>query len=107
MMKGLLRSVHDLSEGGLAVAVAEMCFAGGLGAKLLGNFDTTALFSESNSRFVIEVEPAHAAELELFFNDLPMRKLGSVVSDKVLSFGESFSANVDELKSAWQKPMDW
>jgi phosphoribosylformylglycinamidine synthase len=43
MMKGLLRSVHDLSEGGLAVAVAEMCFAGGLGAKLLGNFDTSSI----------------------------------------------------------------
>jgi phosphoribosylformylglycinamidine synthase len=107
MMRGLLRSVHDLSEGGLAVAVAEMCFAGGFGAKLLGNFDTAALFSESNSRFVIEIEPAHAAELESLFKDFPVRKLGSVTADKVLSFGESFAANVDELKSAWQKPLDW
>jgi hypothetical protein len=106
IMRGLLRSVHDLSEGGLAVAVAEMCIAGGFGAKLTGEFDVITLFSESNSRFVIEVEPAHTAEVESLFKGLPIRKLGEVTAEKVLTFGESFSANVDELKAAWQKPLD-
>jgi phosphoribosylformylglycinamidine (FGAM) synthase-like enzyme len=106
IQRGLLRSVHDLSEGGLAVAVAEMCIAGGLGAKLTSEFDVVTLFSESNSRFVIEVEPACTAEVESLFKDLPIRKLGNVVADKVLTFGEAFSANVDELKAAWQKPLD-
>ena len=107
IMKGLVRSVHDLSEGGLAVAVAEMCFAGGLGAKLTGNFDAVALFSESNSRFVVEVEPKNAAELESLFQELPILKLGEVTAEKVLSFDELFSANVDDLKVAWQNPLDW
>ena len=107
IMRGLVRSVHDLSEGGLAVAIAEMCFAGGFGAKLFGNFDVVALFSESNSRFVIEIEPNHADELESLFKDLPIRKLGEVTEEKLLLFGEAFSADVDALKAAWQKPLDW
>jgi len=107
IMQGLVRSVHDLSEGGLAVAVAEMCIAGDLGAKLTGSFDVVTLFSESNSRFVIEVEPANVSKLESLFADLPLCKLGDVTSEKVLSFGDVFSANVEELKAAWQKPLDW
>ena len=107
IMQGLARSVHDLSEGGLAAAVAEMCFAGGLGANLTGNFDMVTLFSESNSRFVVEVEPANTVEIESLFKDMPIRKLGNVTAEKVLLFGETFSAKVDELKAAWQKPLDW
>jgi phosphoribosylformylglycinamidine synthase len=105
--QGLFRSVHDLSEGGLAVAVAEMCFAGGYGAKLEGSFDTVALFSESNSRFVVEVESANAAAFESFFAGLPFRKLGKVTEEKTLIFGDASTANVDELKAAWQRPLDW
>ena len=63
---GLVRSCHDLSEGGLALALAEMAFAGGLGveASISGvcpeSHDAVdALFSESQTRFVLEVEPLH------------------------------------------------
>ena len=71
--QGLVRSCHDLSEGGLATAVAEMAFAGGLGvsldlqplAKSTGiSDDTVLLFSESNSRFVLEVPTAVQASVE-------------------------------------------
>ncbi|MFT7677719.1 MAG: phosphoribosylformylglycinamidine synthase II [Planctomycetota bacterium] len=67
---------HDLSEGGLAVAVAEMCMGGGLGADLdLGTIDhdeypagydttTTLLFSESCSRFLVEIEPGKKYNLQ-------------------------------------------
>ena len=66
--RGLVRSCHDLSEGGLAVALAEMALAGGLGADVsLGTSRATAtaahdavlLFSESPSRFLLEVRPDH------------------------------------------------
>jgi phosphoribosylformylglycinamidine synthase len=65
---GLVASAHDLSEGGLAVAVAEMAFAGaGVGATvdLAGvpcaedaDDDATLLFAESASRYLLEIEPA-------------------------------------------------
>ena len=69
---GVIRSCHDLSEGGLAACVSEMAFAGGLGRldiaaiKIEGESNRTnttlpQLFSESNSRFVVEVEPDNQA----------------------------------------------
>ena len=65
---GLVRACHDLSEGGLAVAAAEMSFAGGFGAEVdldavprVGELDITArLFSESNTRFLCEVRADNA-----------------------------------------------
>jgi phosphoribosylformylglycinamidine (FGAM) synthase-like enzyme len=57
---GLVESCHDVSEGGLAVAIAEMCIAGRLGATIdhLPHDDrTTALFAESSGRLVVEVQP--------------------------------------------------
>ena len=65
MDAGLVRSCHDLSEGGLAVALAECAFAGGIGAEAdLGGVprppdlarDDVVLFSETQSRFLVEVE---------------------------------------------------
>jgi len=107
IMRGLVQSAHDLSEGGLAVAVAEMCIAGRLGAVLPGHFDEVELFCEANSRFVIEVKPEHTTEIELLFKGSPIHKLGTVSSEPIVSFGKSFSVSVDELKAAWQKPLDW
>ena len=66
--KGLVRSAHDVSDGGIGVALAESAFAGGLGAEIdlasvpqAGVFrDDYLLFSESQSRFVITVKEEHA-----------------------------------------------
>ena len=83
---GLVRACHDLSEGGLAVAVAEMAFAGGLGAYLdladmpfesndhLGWPREVLLFSESNTRFLCEVRPENAADFERALGDVAMRE---------------------------------
>jgi phosphoribosylformylglycinamidine synthase len=88
---GLVRSAHDCSEGGIAVALAEMAFAGGLGAKadltLLGAFGDERelapgpmrsdhkLFSESNSRWILEVEPGKEAALYRMFDRPVYRNL--------------------------------
>ena len=60
--EGLVSACHDLSEGGLAVALAEMVIGGRLGASIrfLPHRDpTVAWFAESNSRFLCEVAPEH------------------------------------------------
>ena len=76
---GCLRACHDLSEGGIAVGVAEMAFAGGLGAAVTLAARTTAgdcendvatLFSESNSRFICEVPVGKKAEFERLVSKL-------------------------------------
>lgn len=119
---GLIRSCHDLSEGGLAVAVAEMAFAGGLGA--IVDVDSIQLdsipddqgqlcrlFSESNSRFVVEVSPGRQAEFEAVFSGLPLFEIGQVATEMqvVIRSGSEIlidAANVD-LKQAWQSPLNW
>jgi phosphoribosylformylglycinamidine synthase II len=69
MRKNLVLACHDLSEGGLAVAAAEMCLAGRLGMTLhLDDADTTlALFGESNGRLLAEVDTRQAVAFESCF----------------------------------------
>ena len=64
ILAGLVQSCHDVSEGGLAVALAELCIAGRLGAAIdtLPHPDVaTALFAESIGRLVVEVRPDDVA----------------------------------------------
>ncbi len=115
--QGLVRACHDLSEGGLAVAVAEMAFAGGVGADLTatgapGLPDVVALFSESTTRFVVEVKPDRAAAFESALAGLPVARLGQTVKEQRLRIpganGEWVVwAPLDQLKEAWQKPLRW
>ena len=116
--RGLVRACHDLSEGGLAVAVAEMAFAGGIGAGLTqtgapGLTDDVALFAESPTRFLIEVRPEKTAEVESHFgSDVPLVKLGQTVKEPRLRIAGAGGewvvwAALGELKEAWQKPLRW
>ncbi|MFO0936260.1 MAG: phosphoribosylformylglycinamidine synthase subunit PurL [Gemmataceae bacterium] len=115
---GLIRSCHDCSEGGLAVALAEMAFAGGIGADISGlkdmaNLpDEVKLFSESTTRFVVEVTPENEAALHERFAGLPLIKLGTTVAEPRLRIAGTNGewviwAKLSELKEAWQKPLRW
>lgn len=118
---GLVRACHDCSEGGLAVALAEMAFAGEVGADVTGLnalpgaaglSDVTKLFSESTTRFVIEAKPEHAVQLEQAFAGLPFAKIGTTVADPRLRVAGANGewliwAKLSELKEAWQKPLRW
>ncbi|HWG41220.1 MAG TPA: AIR synthase-related protein [Gemmataceae bacterium] len=116
---GLVRSCHDLSEGGLAVAVAEMAFAGGIGADLtrlatdVGLPEDVLLFSESATRFVVEVRPDRVAAFQTVLgSDIPLTQLGQTCKQSRLRIagmnGEWIIwAELARLKEAWQKPMGW
>ncbi|HEX6985385.1 MAG TPA: phosphoribosylformylglycinamidine synthase subunit PurL, partial [Planctomycetaceae bacterium] len=117
----LVRSCHDLSEGGLAVAAAEMAFAGGFGldldlapiAESTGlKQDAVLLFSESNTRFLVEVAPERCAEFEKLFADLPLTKVGVVTGSDRLRIHRSnrydvIDSPLPDLKAAWQRPLAW
>jgi phosphoribosylformylglycinamidine synthase len=114
--KGLVRACHDLSEGGLAVAAAEMCFAGGIGADLTAPrgelSDEAILFSESPTRFLVEVKPESAAAFEASFAGLPVARAGQTVADPRLRIAGAGGewliwAKLSTLKEAWQKPLRW
>jgi len=113
---GLVRACHDLSEGGLAVAAAEMCFAGGIGADLTGLpgelSDEAKLFSESPTRFLVEVKPVHASAFEAAFAGLPVARAGVTLPDARLRIAGANGewliwVKLATLKDAWQKPLRW
>ncbi len=115
----LFASLHDCSEGGAAVALAEMAFAGGLGATVLlkkvpykgkQRRDDVVLFSESNSRFIAEVSQVHEKALAKIFKGIPMAKVGTVEASPefvVYGLGDQpvINAQIDELKKIWQAPL--
>jgi len=128
--KGLVRSCHDMSEGGLAVAVAEMAFAGGLGAEITTNevgieilpsdpdsnielsYATAALlFSESNTRFVVEITPENVEQFKSAMGDIDVQPLGAVISDPLLTIevGDNtvIQSDLVTLKNAWLGTLDW
>ena len=99
--QGFVRACHDLSEGGLAVAAAEMAFAGGLGARLFlfevpheidgnevaelpGGLATALLFAESNTRFLVEVPQELMGHFEEIMGDVPHAAVGEVIESPQL-----------------------
>lgn len=102
---GLVASAHDISEGGFAVALAESCMgAKGLGAEVevTGN-PVSALFSESQSRFILSVKKENQAEFEKMVD---AKLIGQVTENPVLQIscnGETvINQQVDELRKEWE-----
>ncbi len=112
---GLIESCHDLSEGGLAAAAAEMSFAGGLGVQLdiasVSSNPLVALFSESNTRFLVEVTPSSVAALKAQFANVPLLELGGVTSGGKVTITTGaqtlIDADINDLRSVWKKPLAW
>ena len=105
--EGLVGSAHDLSEGGLAVALAESLFKGqGLGVEVnLTGDATVALFSESQSRFLVTVKAENKEQFENLWTDAS--QIGSVTNDGKLIVsvnGEHvIEDTVDELHKLWSE----
>ncbi len=118
---GAVRACHDLSEGGLATAVVEMAFAGGLGANVsLANVPcdedasnpTVLLFSESNTRFLCEVPTDKAEAFEAALADVPHAAIGEVTEQPMVQIHAAddtavLAADTATLKEAWQGPLNW
>jgi len=103
---GLVQSAHDVAEGGLAVAIAETTFgANGLGVDVtLTGSATTALFSESQSRFVVTVKEENAAAFVEIIKDA--QKIGVVTNDALVKIngdkGVLVEGTVEEFRSNWK-----
>ncbi len=110
---GAVAACHDCSEGGLAVAAAEMAFAGGYGIEI--NTDTVPktenlrtdnlLFSESASRLIVEVPEQYFAGFERTMKGVPYSHVGNVTNrDYLFLRGNGFDTrmHIKDLKDAWQ-----
>ncbi|RMG16202.1 MAG: phosphoribosylformylglycinamidine synthase subunit PurL [Planctomycetota bacterium] len=113
---GGVLACHDLSEGGLAVAAAEMAFAGGVGLELdlapllADGLDPLAvLFNEAPTRFLLEVEPRQLQAVEEALGDFPWTRIGRTVADPRLRArgpeGWVLDAPLPDLEAAWRRPL--
>ncbi|MBT4484046.1 MAG: phosphoribosylformylglycinamidine synthase subunit PurL, partial [Candidatus Latescibacteria bacterium] len=117
MDRRLILSCHDCSEGGIGVALAEMAFAGEIGAEVTISkipIDTEMredhiLFSESNSRFIIEFAPENEQTVAEILKDTVFAKIGMTGDSRRLIVngvkGIVVDEDIFELKEAWQAPL--
>jgi phosphoribosylformylglycinamidine synthase subunit PurL len=103
---GLVHSAHDCAEGGLAVAIAESCIAGRVGAKITlpDRVSAETLFGEAPSRVVVTVseEQSAAARQRLEAAGIPVAELGDVRGDRLIING-TLDVPVDLLEATWER----
>ncbi|TNF47743.1 phosphoribosylformylglycinamidine synthase, partial [bacterium] len=116
--KGLVRSCHDCSDGGLGVALAEMAFAGGVGLEIdldrlpvSGDLsDDKALFSESASRILVEVKPDMVGDFESEMGSTQFSRIGICTGEEkleVTSAGRTIvSLSLHKMSEAWKSPLE-
>lgn len=111
IQQGLVRSAHDLAEGGLAVALAESAISGAKGFKIDAQYDGSAtafLFSESQSRILLSVAEEQAARVLEMAQDagVEAQALGQVTEaeqvEVTLNHQLIISGSVSEFKAAWK-----
>lgn len=117
---GCVEACHDISEGGLAVAAAEMAFSGGYGVKIQlknvpgandVNRNDFVLFSESNSRFLVEVPETQTGKFESIIKDVPGSVIGEVTEERCLCVcglkdEKVIYADLGELLSTWKQGLE-
>jgi phosphoribosylformylglycinamidine synthase len=115
---GHVLSAHDLSEGGLLPAVAEMCFAGGMGASIdlsrvpaaVGTSvdDECRAFAEDPHRYLLEVDPASLGRVESILDGVPHAVIGHVDDSGGLEVVGANTARerapIERLQAAWNAP---
>lgn len=104
---GLLASAHDLSDGGLAIALAESCLRGRQGCQItLPGDPFTDLFSESPARAVISVTPNREGEFATLCaqHEVPIVPLGHV-GGNALQIDAAFEIPLADLRQAWEAPL--
>jgi len=107
---GRVLACHDISEGGLADALAEMCFGGGMGARLTlpeGARPDYFLFNETAGCFLMEIAPdVNCYEL---FAGVPYLEVGYTVTEEEISVFQGkerlFGIHLNVLKEAWKNLM--
>jgi len=102
--QGRITAVHDLSDGGLAVALAEMAIAGALGARIEkppGPGAAAAFFGEDQGRYVITADPRAAEMILGDANGVPVHRIGTVEGD-ALRLGNAGRIRVARLAEAYE-----
>ncbi|GEB33256.1 MULTISPECIES: phosphoribosylformylglycinamidine synthase subunit PurL [Brevibacillus] len=108
--QGLVNSAHDLSEGGLGVALAESCFGKNIGAQVELTSDLRTdvlLFSESQSRILLSASKEQAEAIVALAGEhgVPAAKIGTIGGERLVvtvNGTEAINASTQEVKAAWK-----
>lgn len=103
---GLLESAHDLSEGGLAIALLEAVFNTPFAFEVTTDLNDAQLFSETQSRFIVTVAPENVEKFEASFAGVPVKQLGKVTDSEAVSIQTATSQttiNKQELEKLWKE----
>ena len=107
--EGLICSAHDLSEGGLAVALVESALQGGHGFRvdLAGQDPTVALFSESASRAVVSFPESSVERMVTVAEEhgVPLARIGEVLAEPQVQVAGLFDLPLAELREVWATPI--
>ncbi|RRD04189.1 phosphoribosylformylglycinamidine synthase subunit PurL [Arachnia propionica] len=107
--EGLVTSAHDLSEGGLAVALVESALQGGHGFRvgLAGQDPTVALFSESASRAVVSLPESSVERMVSVAEEhgVPLVRIGEVLAEPQAQVAGLFDLPLAELRAVWAAPI--
>lgn len=105
---GLVASAHDLSDGGMATALAECAIIGNIGASVTESPDAggrwdAAMFGEAQSRILLSVSPDNLDRIKALAHDhdVPLAVIGLVGGD-ALSFGDNCSVLLSDASDAWK-----
>jgi phosphoribosylformylglycinamidine (FGAM) synthase-like enzyme len=101
----LALAAHDISEGGVAVAIAEMCFKNDIGCsvEIPGNLRTdTLLFSETGG-FIVEIDKHNSEKVDNILNNYSFDyfKIGKTISEKNIEINKVITVSIDTAKSTW------
>jgi phosphoribosylformylglycinamidine synthase len=117
--KGYIKSIHDCSEGGIGVTIAEMVIGGRLGAEIyLGKIirqgalrDDELLFSESNTRFLVEIQKQKKKSFEEYLKGIPFANIGKVEDSGKLTIythkQKVVNLNIRKMVRKWKESIVW
>ena len=106
IQQGLILAAHDISEGGVAVALAEMSFKNSIGMKvdMQGDLPTEKLLFSESGGFILEVDKKYSSALDALFiqHQLPYWIIGHTINQPVLQINSVINLQISEARHAWE-----
>ena len=99
---GAIQAAHDIGDGGLLTAVAEMILSGGIGAEIDCTAGDTAqawAFGEDQGRYIVQVDNAQAFAARLKEQGVDGYRIGITTDDQILTVGADITISIEEMQT--------
>jgi phosphoribosylformylglycinamidine synthase len=103
ILSGKVSACHDIADGGLLVAVAEMALAGDAGVNLTQDYDASHWFGEDQARYVLAVKEPAALLAAAFVEGIPATQIGSSINGNKLTLPNAVAISLAQLRDAHER----